>query len=335
MEAHYAPAGAAAAPLPLQPAQLHVQQQQEQQMLHVAQAQQQAALVAEQQQQQHMLHATQAHQQQALQAVQQMHVAQAAQQQRMDAHFLAAAASQAMLPAAGGAALVATSLPPLAPDGFAGAAELQAPLQALKEEAAFAAAPPPALLAQPAAAPAAVDAHLQDPGEAAGALRPPPPHADAQFSGVPSPLLPPSVEQVCGRPHGPLRLFVWHARARAPSLHACAGVQGRGAMKPSPLTAGPGGRDDGQLARAAPSASPHRVSAAGARGDRAHARRRRVCSASGAHASKHALAGPAIRAQARPVACLCEARSMRRLLRHGAGHGSPGPGKRRHAANAP
>ena len=169
-------------------------------MLHVAQAQQQADLVAEQQQQQHMLHATQAHQQQALQAVQQMHVAQAAQQQRMDAHFLAAAAAQAMLPASGGAALVATSLPPLAPDGFAGAAELQPPLQALKEEAAFAAAAPPALLAQPAAAPAAVDAHLQDPGEAAGALRPPPPHADAQFSGVPSPLLPPSVEQVCGPP---------------------------------------------------------------------------------------------------------------------------------------
>lgn len=63
-------------------------------MLHVAQAQQQAALAAEQQQQQNMLHATQAHQQQALQAVQQMHVVHAAQQQCIDAHFLAAATSQ-------------------------------------------------------------------------------------------------------------------------------------------------------------------------------------------------------------------------------------------------
>lgn len=101
--------------------------------------------------------------------------------------------------------MIATSLPPMPADAFAGGAgcgpgELQPPLQALKEEAQFQAAAPAALLPQAVLASPAVDAHLQDPGPSA--LRPaPPPLADVQFNGAPSPLLPPSVEQVTPRLH--------------------------------------------------------------------------------------------------------------------------------------
>ena len=109
--------------------------------------------------------------------------------------------TQAMLPASGGPALVAVSLPMMPADAFAGTpglapSELQPPLQALKEEAQFHTPPPAPLMQARVAGAAAVEAHLQDAGAGAGMMHaPPPPLPDTQFNAAPSPLLPPSVEQ--------------------------------------------------------------------------------------------------------------------------------------------